>query len=36
LGKGSAARVTGELPTVRSAILAHCKVAALCLGCDHI
>ncbi len=26
----------GELPTVQSAILAHCTVAALCLNCDHI
>ena len=24
------------LPTVRTALAAHCRVAALCLKCDHV
>jgi hypothetical protein len=28
--------VSGGLPTVRSALAAHCQAAALCLTCDHI
>jgi hypothetical protein len=28
--------VTEGLPTVRTALAAHCLVAALCLRCDHV
>ena len=28
--------MSGGLPTVRSALAAHCQVAALCLSCDHV
>jgi hypothetical protein len=24
------------LPTVRTALAAHCRVAVLCLNCDHV
>ena len=24
------------LPTIRTALAAHCRVAALCLRCDHV
>jgi len=28
--------MTKALPTVRTALAAHCRVAALCLKCDHV
>ena len=28
--------VIPDLPTVRTALAAHCQVAALCLDCDHV
>jgi hypothetical protein len=34
--EGPAGGVSGGLPTVRSALAAHCQAAALCLTCDHI
>ena len=28
--------MTEALPTIRTALAAHCRVAALCLRCEHV